>query len=125
MKKKELTRDQIMEICVKRLAVIRATDGSSSDETDELNQTQKEYGIEFTDDEIGTIFVEVARKISKKKRRGSFRLLIRNDGTYEHVYMCFGQDYEIDENACDSRQKRGWSKCRTCSVRKGGIDDPR
>ena len=55
-----------------------------------------------------------------------FELIIKNDGTWKHMYQCKGQAHYIDECMCDARQKRGkFKNCKTCTVRKGGKNDPR
>ena len=56
---------------------------------------------------------------------GAFRLLIHADNTWEHIYRCDGQSYEITEVMCNARQARGWEQCRRCTVRRGGKNDPR
>lgn len=40
-------------------------------------------------------------------------------------YWCRGQSYAIPESLCNERQNRNYRQCRKCSLRIGGLNDPR
>lgn len=59
-----------------------------------------------------------------RRRRGETDLMERG-GIMDQIYRCSGQSYWINEETCNARQERGFRPCSRCSVRCGGIDDPR
>jgi hypothetical protein len=47
------------------------------------------------------------------------------DDTSRLVFRCRGQSYDIDEATCNGRQARGDRRCPRCTMRIGGLNDPR